>query len=92
MALNCQGNLKIFPFDNPKCPFAIEISEFSLWVDIKTHSICIFIILRKDPIGSGGKMDQGDSNEFLVLSFDRYRVLDTRNVQCGHLDRDPVNS
>lgn len=25
MALNCQGNLKIFPFDNPKCPFAIEI-------------------------------------------------------------------
>lgn len=24
MVLNCQGNLKIFPFDNPKCPFAIE--------------------------------------------------------------------
>ncbi|XP_035204723.1 glutamate-gated chloride channel-like isoform X2 [Stegodyphus dumicola] len=24
MILNCQGNLQIFPFDNPKCPFAIE--------------------------------------------------------------------
>lgn len=24
MTLVCQGNLKIFPFDNPKCPFAVE--------------------------------------------------------------------
>ncbi|GFV28537.1 glutamate-gated chloride channel [Trichonephila clavipes] len=24
ISINCQGNLKIFPFDNPKCPFAIE--------------------------------------------------------------------
>ncbi|XP_022245231.1 glutamate-gated chloride channel-like [Limulus polyphemus] len=24
MILNCQGNLRIFPFDNPKCPFAYE--------------------------------------------------------------------
>ncbi|XP_076324648.1 glutamate-gated chloride channel-like isoform X1 [Tachypleus tridentatus] len=24
MVLNCQGNLRIFPFDNPKCPFAYE--------------------------------------------------------------------
>ncbi|XP_015921616.1 glutamate-gated chloride channel-like [Parasteatoda tepidariorum] len=35
MILNCQGNLQIFPFDNPKCPFAIEsvsheISELEL--------------------------------------------------------------
>ncbi|XP_076309813.1 glutamate-gated chloride channel-like [Tachypleus tridentatus] len=24
MVINCQGNLRIFPFDNPKCPFAYE--------------------------------------------------------------------
>ncbi|UYV79531.1 pHCl [Cordylochernes scorpioides] len=24
MVINCQGNLDIFPFDNPKCPFALE--------------------------------------------------------------------
>ncbi|XP_076324653.1 glutamate-gated chloride channel-like isoform X6 [Tachypleus tridentatus] len=29
MVLNCQGNLRIFPFDNPKCPFAYESDEYS---------------------------------------------------------------
>ncbi|GBM23194.1 hypothetical protein AVEN_159876-1 [Araneus ventricosus] len=24
LAINCEGNMEIFPFDNPKCPFAIE--------------------------------------------------------------------
>ncbi|CAN7937799.1 unnamed protein product [Ixodes hexagonus] len=28
MTLVCQGNLKIFPFDNPKCPFAVESMSY----------------------------------------------------------------
>ena len=30
MVITCEGNLKIFPFDSPKCFFAIESSEYSL--------------------------------------------------------------
>ncbi|OQR67314.1 glutamate-gated chloride channel-like, partial [Tropilaelaps mercedesae] len=28
MTLVCQGNLQIFPFDNPKCPFAVESMSY----------------------------------------------------------------
>ncbi|XP_023222758.1 glutamate-gated chloride channel-like isoform X1 [Centruroides sculpturatus] len=30
MILNCQGNLKIFPFDNPKCSFAMESISYEV--------------------------------------------------------------
>lgn len=29
MIINCEGNLRIFPFDSPKCFFGIESSEFN---------------------------------------------------------------
>lgn len=29
MILTCEGNLKIFPFDSPKCFFSIESSKYS---------------------------------------------------------------
>ncbi|GFV50313.1 glutamate-gated chloride channel [Trichonephila clavipes] len=36
MVLNCQGNLHIFPFDNLKCPFALEsVSHEETEVELK---------------------------------------------------------
>ncbi|KAG0414171.1 hypothetical protein HPB47_008671, partial [Ixodes persulcatus] len=49
MTLVCQGNLKIFPFDNPKCPFAVEsmsYEESQLKIDWTDPSISTATSLR----------------------------------------------
>ncbi|KAF8793814.1 Glutamate-gated chloride channel like protein [Argiope bruennichi] len=58
MILNCQGNLQIFPFDNPKCPFAIEsVSHETSELELRWE---------RDPGGVNGATSLRYHNAYLV--------------------------
>ncbi|KAG8191076.1 hypothetical protein JTE90_008390 [Oedothorax gibbosus] len=58
MILNCQGNLQIFPFDNPKCPFAIEsVSHETYELELKWE---------REPGGVSGATSLRYHNAYLV--------------------------
>ncbi|GIX69052.1 gamma-aminobutyric acid receptor subunit alpha-1 [Caerostris extrusa] len=58
MILNCQGNLQIFPFDNPKCPFAIEsVSHETTELELRWE---------KEPGGVSGATSLRYHNAYLV--------------------------